>query len=78
MKPLVCVIESIGVKYSVFDRSGKPLRAVATLKVKEASVSNFDRPSAFRANRHDTVGGYIQGTPDGLPRWDLPPVPSKK
>ena len=78
MKPLVCVIESIGVKYSVFDRGGKPLRAVATVKVREASVSTFDRPTAFRTNRHDTVGGYILGKRKGLPRWDLPPVPSKK
>ena len=51
IKPLVCVIESIGVKYSMFDRYGNPLRALATLKVKEASVSSFDRPSAFQNQR---------------------------
>jgi Contractile injection system tube protein len=51
IKPLVCVIESIGVKYSMFDCDGNPLRALATVKVKEASVSAFDRPSAFQDQR---------------------------
>jgi hypothetical protein len=69
IKPLVCVIESIGVKYSWFDRTGRPLRALVTLKVKEASVSTFDRPKAFGANRHGNVGGYTHGLPNGLPRY---------
>jgi hypothetical protein len=35
-----CVIESIATKYTMFDRSGKPLRATVTLKLQEAdSVS---------------------------------------
>lgn len=68
MKPLVCVIESLGVKYSVFDRDGKPLRALVTVKVKEASVSTFNRPSIFRSDRHDTIAGYTSTAKKGLPR----------
>ncbi|MGE0546819.1 MAG: hypothetical protein AB7O24_27745 [Kofleriaceae bacterium] len=35
-KPFKCVIESMSVKYSMFSTEGKPLRATATLKLKEA------------------------------------------
>lgn len=76
IKPFVCVIESIAVKYSVFSPMGQPLRAVATVKVKEASVSHFNRPSAFGTNRHQDKGGYIKGLTDGLPRYYA--VPSRK
>jgi hypothetical protein len=58
----------ISMKYSVFDRDGKPLRALATVKVKEASVSTFDRPSIFRSDRHDAIGGYTSAAKKGLPR----------
>ncbi len=74
IKPFVCVIESIGVKYQMFDRNGRPLRATATVKVKEASVHKFDR-SSVAAGRKPYVNGYIRAhekKPDpGLPRYDI-------
>ena len=44
VKPLRCVIASLDVKYTMFDRFGKPLRALCTVKVREAQLddSNFD------------------------------------
>ncbi len=39
MRPLLCVIESLAVKYTMFDADGMPLRGVATVKVKEAAIS---------------------------------------
>lgn len=33
-----CVIESISTKYTMFDRDGRPVRAVANLKLREAVV----------------------------------------
>ncbi|HVK85399.1 MAG TPA: hypothetical protein VM513_14875 [Kofleriaceae bacterium] len=38
MRPMPCVIESLAVKYTMFSRDGVPLRAIATVKVKEAMV----------------------------------------
>lgn len=80
IKPFVCVIESIGVKYVMFDHAGRPLRATATVKVKEASVSKFDRSRAFAANRHQNINGYGPDTKQGVPRYYLPApkVPSKR
>ncbi len=75
IKPLVCVIESIGVKYTMFDRGGRPLRAVATVKVKEASVSKFDR-TGVHGTRYPDVNGYTHDIPRGVPRYNG--VPSKK
>jgi contractile injection system tube protein len=58
MRPLLCVIESLSVKYTMFDSDGRPLRGVATVKVKEAAVSRVtynsldtqkDRPRTVRA-----------------------------
>jgi hypothetical protein len=40
--PLRCVIESVTVKYTMFDRVGTPLRAVANVKVREAHLSGRD------------------------------------
>jgi hypothetical protein len=34
---LTCVIESLVIKYTMFDREGTPLRATATVEFKEAS-----------------------------------------
>ena len=44
VKPLRCVITSLDAKYTMFDRFGKPLRALCTIKVREARLddSNFD------------------------------------
>lgn len=39
LKPMACVIESLTVKYTMFDCDGVPLRATATLKVKEGTAS---------------------------------------
>jgi hypothetical protein len=46
VKPLRCVIESVTVKYTMFDRMGTPLRAVCNIKVKEARLRDGD----FEAN----------------------------
>jgi hypothetical protein len=42
VKRLRCVIEAVTVKYTMFDRIGTPLRAVCTLKVKEARLRDTD------------------------------------
>ena len=41
MRPFRCVIESLEIKYTWFDTMGVPLRAVATVKVKETAIK-FD------------------------------------
>ena len=33
-----CVIESLSIKYTMFDTNGSPLRATATVKLKEALI----------------------------------------
>jgi hypothetical protein len=42
VKPLRCVIESVTVKYTMFDRTGTPLRAIANVKVREAHLNGRD------------------------------------
>lgn len=42
VKPLRCVIESLTVKFTMFDRRGTPLRAVCNLKVREAHLQGRD------------------------------------
>ncbi len=58
IKPLLCVIDSLSVKYTMFDTDGRPVRGVANVKVREASVSKveyerlddqMDRPRTKRA-----------------------------
>jgi hypothetical protein len=36
LKGFKCVVESLSTKYTMFDMSGKPLRATCTVKLKEA------------------------------------------
>jgi hypothetical protein len=36
MRPFPCVIESLSTKYTMWDTNGKPLRAICTVKLKEA------------------------------------------
>jgi len=38
VKPMRCVIESVQVKYTMFDRAGTPLRAFVNVKVREAHL----------------------------------------
>ena len=38
LRPLRCVIESLTVKYTMFTPSGTPVRAIANVKLREASV----------------------------------------
>lgn len=38
LRPFRCVIESISSKLTMFDRDGTPVRAVATVKLREANV----------------------------------------
>ncbi|MCX5746635.1 MAG: hypothetical protein NT062_29515 [Proteobacteria bacterium] len=40
-----CVIESLSVKYQMFSEDGLPLRATATVKLKEADVVNLAKKS---------------------------------
>lgn len=74
IKPLVCVIESLGVKYQMFDRAGRPLRATVTIKVQEASITRFDRLRAS-LGRRPHVNGYVHGKARGLLRYVPPPPP---
>ncbi len=37
-RPVRCVIDSLAVKYTMFDEDGVPLRAIATVKLREANV----------------------------------------
>jgi len=39
-----CVIDGLGVKYTMFSSDGKPLRATATVKLKEADVVSTKKP----------------------------------
>lgn len=44
VRPLRCVIESLTVRYTMFDRMGMPKRAMCNVKVREAHLSgDFDR-----------------------------------
>ncbi|HEY5935661.1 MAG TPA: hypothetical protein VIU61_13520 [Kofleriaceae bacterium] len=38
IRPFRCVIESLDIKYTMFDTNGVPLRAVATVKVRESAM----------------------------------------
>ena len=50
--PLRCVIGSLSVKYTMFTREGKPVRAVVQLKLREAFVKfGFGDADDDRANR---------------------------
>ena len=49
MRPLRCVIDSLTVKYTMFSASGVPLRAVANVKLREASVKLPDEGEASYA-----------------------------
>ena len=48
MRPVRCVIESLSTKYTMWDRSGKPLRAVCTVKLKEAEKMSAKPQSEVR------------------------------
>jgi hypothetical protein len=39
---MCCVIESLSIKYTMFDRDGTPLRATCTVKLKEADAISTD------------------------------------
>lgn len=39
IRPLPCAIESVSVKYTMFARDGRPLRATATIKVREMATA---------------------------------------
>ena len=41
-----CVIESLSTKYTMFDETGKPLRATCTVKLKEADVVSMGKKGA--------------------------------
>jgi hypothetical protein len=49
LKRLRCVIESVTVKYTMFDRMGTPLRAFANVKVREAHLRAHDVEGADEA-----------------------------
>jgi len=52
MPKLRCVIESVTVKYSMFSDDGTPLRAVATVELKEAAaVDQHPRGKSAKAKR---------------------------
>jgi contractile injection system tube protein len=42
-----CVIEGLAVKYSMFDTRGKPLRAICTVKLKEARLRSSAAAGSF-------------------------------
>jgi hypothetical protein len=43
MRPFRCVIESLSVKYMMWNRDGTPLRALCTVKLKEAHMMSAAR-----------------------------------
>jgi hypothetical protein len=55
MRPFRCVIESLSVKYTMWDHGGMPLRAVCTIKVKEAQKMSGSKepPENYREARRD-------------------------
>jgi hypothetical protein len=50
MRPLRCVIDSLTVKYTMFSSDGVPLRAMANVKLREASVKVETTPDVNRAH----------------------------
>lgn len=44
MRPFRCVIESLAVKYTMWDRGGTPVRATCTVKLKEAQKMVGSKP----------------------------------
>jgi hypothetical protein len=63
MAPFRCVVESLTVKYTMFDGDGTPLRAVCNLKLKESfSLSvNIVDPSATAAAADATSAAVARG-----------------
>lgn len=65
--PLRCVIESVVVKYTMLDTHGKPLRAIATIELKEADVVETTHQAQARAKRAGRAGApphraqYVDG-----------------
>ncbi|HWU90342.1 MAG TPA: hypothetical protein VN253_23925 [Kofleriaceae bacterium] len=59
MRPFLCVIESLAVKYTMWDHGGMPVRATCTVKVKEAQKMRGSQkpPKDYDEERRD-------------PRWE--------
>jgi len=53
IRPFRCVIEGLEIKYTMFDRLGVPLRATATVKLRETQITAAltDREKASLGNR---------------------------
>jgi len=68
MRPFRCVIESLSVKYTMWDRNGTPLRATCTVKLKEAQVMNSSKgvvPITLKMMTRPR--GWDRGSPDAVP-----------
>jgi len=70
MRPFRCVIESLSVKYTMWDRHGTPLRAICTVKVKEAQVMSprglvsIELQELKRTRRRDSANPDAGDGPD--------------
>lgn len=49
MRPFLCVIESLAVKYTMWDQGGMPMRATCTVKLKEAQKMKGSQAPGRRA-----------------------------
>lgn len=66
MKPFRCVIEALSVKYTMFSTDGVPLRAVCTVKLREASRIAVDKEP------HEKAGRTVNRTQAPAQRPSLP------
>lgn len=57
MRPFRCVIESLEIKYTMFNTMGVPLRAVATVKVKETSIKKDGKEVARIGKELNSLAG---------------------
>lgn len=75
MRPMPCVITGLTVKYTMFSRDGVPLRAIATVKVKEAMVSAAN-PPVVMAPRSDDARAWAQRSVNFLGDKPAPQQPT--
>lgn len=79
--PLKCVIENISTKYTMFSEDGVPLRAVVSLRLKEAHGVTIARPEdiqtvAGQQQAARNVGGSVSAASAGVLEQKSQPSPN--
>lgn len=64
LRPFRCVIESLSTKYTMWDATGKPLRATCTVKLKEAEkMSKKPRDISYDVKQRPPLWDRVTGRP---------------